>query len=84
MSFSLHDIAPRLARARDQLVEDRRREKAERKRRGYLSLRAERLVAHRELQLVRAMSTGNGKYIMARRRKLKAAQRQLARFAESA
>ncbi len=78
--FSLHDIAPRLARARDQLREERRKERIARDRHRRESLKAERLVAHRELQLERANATGKGRYIMARRRKLRAAQREMAKY----
>lgn len=77
---ALASIAPRLARARDQRVSELRA--IERRRRiaqGQL-LGVERLVAHRELQLVRAQATGNGRYIAARHRKLAAAERALARL----
>jgi hypothetical protein len=43
-------------------------------------LALDRLVAHRELQLVRAYGTGNGKYIRARERKLAEARRRRARL----
>lgn len=84
MSFSLHDIAPRLARARDQLVEERRRERAGREHIARLKLRAERNLAHRELQLARASAADNGRYIAERHRKLAAARAQMARINEVA
>lgn len=69
MTF-LHEIAPRLARARDAWVAtERTRVRLETKR-----LQADRLLAHRELQDVRAANTGNRKYIRHRRRKLEAAR----------
>lgn len=80
----LADIAPRLAKARDQLLEDRRRERAERRRLAQLTLSAERNLAHRELQLVRAFHTGKPKYIAERQRKLDAAKREVARYREAA
>ena len=81
---SLHDIAPRLARARDLLVAVLRRERAERL--GWLKreLKLESLVAHRELQLVRALNTGDGRYIKTRRRKLVQAQKALAKIRDQA
>lgn len=81
---SLSEIAPRLARARDQRVARLRYEAAERARYRRLSLKAERLIAHRELQLVRAYATGDGRYIAARQRKLAAARRELAAVEERA
>lgn len=79
MSFSLHSIAPRLARARDQRREELRVASVQRRHMASLVLSSERCVAHRELQLVRAFSTGNGRYIAERQRKLAAAKRELAR-----
>lgn len=81
-AVSLHDIAPRLARARDGLLAQRRHERFLRHSHRERELSLERLVAHRELQEVRAANTGNGRYIAARARKLKAAQRMLARHHE--
>jgi hypothetical protein len=52
--FSLHDIAPRLARARDQRREELRVASAQRRHMQQLLLKAERCVAHRDLQLQRA------------------------------
>jgi hypothetical protein len=73
-------FAPRLARARDALVEQLRRERRERGRLRALVTKAERLVAHRELQLVRAYATAKGSYIKERQRKLRAAQRERASY----
>lgn len=42
-------------------------------------MEVEALVAHRDLQLHRAIATGRGSYIAVRERKLKAAQRALKR-----
>lgn len=79
---TLAALAPRLARARDELLADRRRARV---RRGYLRtmvLKRERLLAHRELQFARACATGNGRYITARQRKLDVALRELLFFQE--
>jgi hypothetical protein len=78
-SVSLHDIAPRLARARDAYIVEQIRLRTARRRLRHDQLAAERLVAHRELQLVRAQATGRGPYIAQRQRKLAAAQRELVR-----
>lgn len=67
---SLYDIAPRLARARDEWVLEQQRIARRRERARRELLRAERLLAHRDLQLVRAWNTGNRKYIAWRERKL--------------
>lgn len=78
-AFKLSDVAPRLARARDQLVERRRLERKERTLARNAVYNVERLIAHRELQLVRAQRTGNARYIGERHRKLVAAKRALPR-----
>jgi hypothetical protein len=76
-TVSLHDIAPRLAKARDQYLAER----AERSRiavaRASKLLELQRLVAHRELQLIRAEHTGNRRYIRERQDKLDSARRRL-------
>lgn len=76
--FGLHRIAPRLARARDQILELRRQED----RHGYWltdeRLRLARLIAHRDMQLVRSYTTRSLPYIRLRQAKLKNAQLQLA------
>lgn len=73
----LADIAPRLARA----VEAERRVIAARvlreRRKQSEILRLERLVAHRELQLVRAYSTCDRRYIKRRAEKLDSARSAL-------
>lgn len=77
-AFQLASIAPRLARARDDhnaLVAEQ-----DRKHRQHLAAihQAERLVAHRDLQLQRAFHTRNPRYIRERQGKLKAAEHALA------
>lgn len=76
----LTDFAPRLALARDQ----RRAQPAEESRFALViaerRLDLERLVAHRDLQLVRAYSSRSPSYIGTRQRKLAAAQRAAAAF----
>jgi hypothetical protein len=77
VTFSLAARCPRLAKARDdheRQVRDRRQ--AARQRSDAL-LSAERNLAHRELQLVRAFHTGKGRYIAERQRKLDAARRKV-------
>lgn len=70
---------PRLARARDQFVAERERAWQEERRRAAQQLELERLVAHRELQYLRAAATRNRRYAEARARKLAAAERDLER-----
>lgn len=68
----LRALAPRLCRAWEQqqvLGPALRRRK----------MKAERLVAHRELQLVRAYSSGDRRYIVRREAKPAQAQRELRR-----
>ncbi len=77
MTFSLYQVAPRLAKARDERREELRVAAVRRRRVADLILKAERLVAHRDLQLVRAYDTRSSRYIAERQRKLKAAQSQL-------
>ena len=91
MPVRLRDIAPRLAKARDDwyaervqqrraaaaLVDQRRRDHADRLGR---QLQLEWLVAHRELQLVRAAATRSSRYIRRRQRLLDEARKEQARF----
>lgn len=73
----LADIAPCLARARDAwIAEDRRLRDVER---GLADrwLTARRLVDHRELQLLRAGTTGSRSYVAERQRKLDRARCQM-------
>lgn len=75
--MTLHDIAPRLAAARDGYNAAVAAAEA---RRAFIvaqRLRVEKLVAHRELQLARAQRTGNGSYIRKRAGKLDAARHAL-------
>lgn len=66
-------LAPRLRRAHAlQRERDRLRRQAQDE-----ELQLERLVAHRELQLVRAASTGRRRYIDKRQAKLQSAQAAL-------
>jgi hypothetical protein len=83
-TVSLHDIAPRLARARDHLVAQLRRERDERRWHRERELHLEWLVAHRDLQLVRAGNTRNGRYIRQRQQKLEQAERLLAEHRRAA
>jgi hypothetical protein len=69
-AFRLASVAPRLAKARDERVLELRAEAWARRRRMRQELALDRLIAHRELQLVRAYGTGNARYIRARERKL--------------
>jgi hypothetical protein len=77
----LTDIAPRLARARDAYLIALRQEDTERLRLICLISDIERLVAHRDLQLIRSESRGrarrNAKYMAYRQRKLANAEARL-------
>lgn len=73
-------VAPTLAAAHARAL---RLADAERRRQRWLRNRKhelDRLVAHRELQLVRAYNTGDGRYIDRRRRKLDRAKAARARL----
>ena len=76
----LRENCPRLARARDDLLRLREDARQAERRRTTALLEWERVLAHRELQLVRAYNTGNGRYITERQRKLDVARRQVARL----
>jgi len=73
----LADIAPRLARARDAHEAMCAAQRKGRIEKLHRVLAKERLVAHRELQLIRAMNTGDQRYIVRREWKLKQARREL-------
>lgn len=77
-AFDLHRIAPRLARACDQILELRRQETRHERWLTDERLRLARLIAHRDLQLARSYSTRSLSYIRLRQAKLKNAQLQLA------
>lgn len=76
MAFSLHSVAPRLARARDEREAEHRQDVVKEMRLIDARLRADRLLAHRELQDIRAIYTKNPKYMRYRRRKLDVAREQ--------
>jgi hypothetical protein len=76
----LADNCPRLSRAHRAAVEEALAESRRRRRLRAQVHRAEALVAHRELQLVRAWRTGSGGYIDVRQRKLTQAQQLLTRL----
>lgn len=78
--MNLHDIAPRIARARDQYLEERARIERERRHLADERLRLERLVAHRELEFLRAGAyrTGHRQHVKERSKKLLDSQRWLA------
>ena len=79
-AFGLHAIAPRLARARDAFLASQR-EHARRERRRLAGLeRAEQIVIHRELQLLRAGATGDRRYVARRQHKLDQARALVARL----
>jgi hypothetical protein len=81
--ISLHDVAPRLARARDQHVAEVRERAQRRAEAETLRVNLDRLVAHRELQLLRAGATNDREYVARRSRKLAAAQRARARLEDA-
>lgn len=73
----LADIAPRLARARDQIVEERRRLAEVERGLSERWMQVRWLVEHRDLQLLRAGAKGDRHYIAERQRKLDRARRQM-------
>jgi hypothetical protein len=74
-------IAPRLERAHRQRIDELVREARHRRHVRDRVLRAERMVAHRELQLARATGVkGDGSYYVHRRRKLEQGRKELARL----
>lgn len=79
MTIRLADIAPRLALARDQFLAERARIDRERRHLADERLRLERLVAHRELEFLRAGAyrSGHRQHVKERAEKLKDAQRWL-------
>lgn len=79
-TFDLASIAPRLALAHRQRRNELLAERAERRRARAELLALERLVAHRELQLVRAGFRDDGRYIARRTHKLARARQDLARL----
>lgn len=79
-AFDLAAVCPRLALAHRQRRHELHAERAERHKVRELLRHAEWCVAHRELQLVRAGFTRNGRYIASRTRKLGQARRDLARL----
>ena len=79
----LADVAPRLARARDEWVAEWFRASRERRLMRERLLAAEWAVAHRELHLARSLTRPAG-YVAERRRKLRDAERRLARLREQA
>jgi hypothetical protein len=76
----LVDVAPRLAKARDQRVAQERAERAQRRRLRDRLTDEERVLAHRELQAVRALNTGSRRYMDERHRKLRTSARTVARL----
>jgi hypothetical protein len=78
--FRLEWIAPRLALARDQRVAELIAEYEARHRARQDLQRAEWLVAHRELQLIRAGARNDRRYVARREAKLVRARQDLARI----
>lgn len=76
--FDFATRCPRLALAHRQRAAELVAERAARRRAVRELQRAEALVAHRELQLLRAGAGGNRRYISLRTQKLVAARRRLA------
>lgn len=72
------EVAPRLARAHDQLVAERRWRQWYRLELLDEVLRNERLLVHRELQLIRAGNRRSQKYVNKRDAKLREARSRLA------
>lgn len=76
--MKLADVCPRLARARDQYLAERAARAARLRRLAREQHRTERLLAHRELQLIRAGATNDGRYVKRRADKLAQTQQRLA------
>lgn len=76
----LRDHCPRLAVARDERIAELRQEREDRRAARRQLLAAERMVAHRELQLIRAEATGDRRYIKRRTDKLARGRAQLQRI----
>lgn len=74
----LADVAPRLALALEDYKAEAAWDKAQRMRFSDRKLHYEALIAHRELQLIRAQYKGNRKYIAKRQRKLVEAHEEMA------
>lgn len=77
--FRLETRCPRLALARHQRVAEIIAERQAYRDAQDRHLETQRLVAHRDLQLVRAWSTGSRRYIRRRERLLEEARREHAR-----
>jgi hypothetical protein len=79
-AFALDSRCPRIALAHRQRRRELAMECAERAHVRRLLQSYERLVAHRELQLVRAQASSSQAYMRARERKLKFARARLKHF----
>lgn len=75
----LRDNCPRLALARDQFLREKRRREIRYMQLVDDRLRAERLVSHRDLQLIRSYQRRDLRYIKRRQDKLDSAKRLLER-----
>ncbi len=82
--FELARRCPRLALAHRQRCAELALERARRRRVRAHLLEVEHLVAHREMQLQRAIATGDVVYVARRERKLAAAKRALDRVLSKA
>lgn len=80
----LRDNCPRLVKARDDYLRHQEYARTIERNRTNALLEAERVLAHRELQLVRAFATDDARYIAQRERKLDAIRRQVARLRRAA
>lgn len=78
---TLASIAPRLARARDQLLKERAEGIRNRRWLREQALEAERILAHRELQLVRLADRGNAFLLRRQYRLLAEIKREVAYYA---
>jgi hypothetical protein len=77
---TLAQVAPRLAKAHRERQREIEVEARKERHRQTMLLKAERLEAHRDLQLIRAYATGDRRYIERRERKLDQARREVARW----
>jgi predicted transcriptional regulator len=78
----LADHCPRLARAQEAARRFAGYDRAIERSRTTALLEAQRVLAHRELQLIRAMATNDAGYIAERARKLDASRRRVAALSQ--
>jgi hypothetical protein len=79
---TLAEFAPRLARARDQIFNERRKAQAQRRWLGERLVESERVLAHRELELIRSGASNSRFKIRRRQRLLEESKAAVKRYRE--